>query len=91
MIINPNYCFLGASPDGAVYNPSNTLEPYGFLEVKYPYSARNQTPAEACHIEGFYCTLNSEKSLQLKTSHHYYAQVQGQMALGERSWCDFVD
>ncbi len=90
VIINPNYCFLGASPDGAVYNPSNTLEPYGFLEVKCPYSARNLTPAEACHIDGFYCTLNSEKSLQLKTSHHYYAQVQGQMALGERSWCDFV-
>lgn len=90
VIINPNCCFLGASPDGAVYNPSNTLEPFGFLEVKCPYSARDVTPVEACHIEGFYCTLNSEKHLQLKTTHHYYAQVQGQMALGERSWCDFV-
>ena len=27
---------------------------------------------------------------QLKESHQYYAQVQGQMAVGERIWCDFV-
>ena len=28
--------------------------------------------------------------LKLKESHYYYAQVQGQMAVGERPWCDFV-
>ena len=26
----------------------------------------------------------------LRTNHQYYAQVQGQMAIGERPWCDFV-
>ena len=37
-IINPKYCFLGAYPDGAVYDPSNTNEPFGFVEIKCPYA-----------------------------------------------------
>ena len=28
--------------------------------------------------------------MYLKKSHIYYAQVQGQMGIGERLWCDFV-
>ena len=26
----------------------------------------------------------------LKRNHPYFSQVQGQMAVGERPWCDFV-
>ena len=29
-------------------------------------------------------------NIKLKEKHSYYAQIQGQMALGERPWCDFV-
>ena len=36
-IVNTAHPFLGASPDGAVYDPSSTLQPYGFLEIKCPY------------------------------------------------------
>ena len=31
-----------------------------------------------------------DKKFQLKRSHPYYCQVQGQMAITERAWCDFV-
>ncbi len=89
IIINPEYSFLGTSPDGAVYDPSNSQEPFGFLEVKCPYTSRDVTPIEACNKSGFYCKASDGK-LILKESHIYYAQVQGQMALGERPWCDFV-
>ena len=89
VIINPNYSYLGASPDGAVYDPSNMQEPYGFLEIKCPYTYRNVTPIEACGQSGFYCK-ESDGKLILKESHQHYAQVQGQMAIGERPWCDFV-
>ena len=89
MIVNPNYCFLGASPDGAVYDPSNLQEPFGFLEVKNPDTAWNISPIEACSQSGFICCLSGGQP-ELKESHHYYAQVQGQMAIGERPWCDFV-
>ena len=33
--------------------------------------------------------INSGK-IMLKEKHSYYAQIQGQMALGERPWCDFI-
>jgi hypothetical protein len=83
--------FLGASPDGSVYDPSNIQQPFGFLEIKCPYSCRLQTPAEACGMSGFCCSLDSSSAkLLLKEGHPYYSQIQGQMAIGERPWCNFV-
>ena len=89
-IVNPLYPFLGASPDGTVYDPSNEEDPFGFVEVKCPYSARDITPSAAAAESSFYCKLDSSGYVKLKHTHHYYAQVQGQMAIGDRPWCDFV-
>lgn len=92
--ISLTHPYLGALPDGAVYDPSTASEPFGFVEVKCPYTARNMTPAEACSNPNFFCTLSrsldgSDKVI-LDTNHRYYAQVQGQLAIGDRPWCDFV-
>ena len=38
----------------------------------------------------FFCTLEASGELKLRESHQYYAQIQGQMAIGECPWCDFV-
>ena len=92
-IINPLYPFLGASPDGAVYDPSSSDEPYGFLEIKCPYSQRNVTPIEACDSPGFCCCtkmIGGKPSISLRKEHPYFSQVQGQMGIGQRPWCDFV-
>ena len=93
-LICENHPFLGASPDGTVHDPSNLQQPFGFLELKCPYSQREHTPAEACLSPGFCCSLQTEadghQQLKLREKHPYYAQVQGQMAIGERLWCDFV-
>ena len=86
--INSECPYLGASPDGSVYDPSNTQQPFGFLEIKCPYSSKALTPAEACSVPGFCC--NFDASSGKKENHLYYSQVQGQMAIGERPWCDFV-
>lgn len=53
------------------------------------------TPVEACSGSSFFCTLShdsddSSDTVLLRTSHQYYAQVQGQLAIGGRPWCDFV-
>ena len=40
-----------------------------------------------CSIE---VTYGGNQLLVLHTNQSYYAQVQGQMAVGERQWCDFV-
>ena len=90
-IVSCTHSFLGASPDGVVYDPSNMSQPFGFLEVKCPYSARNVTPVEACTLPGFCCETDMTTGLlTLKKGHPYYSQVQGQMAIGERPWCNFV-
>ena len=81
---------MGASPDGAVYDPSHKDAPFGFVEIKCPYSVRDLTPIEASHTPGFCCVENNLGNLELKEKHSYFVQVQGQMAIGERPWCDFV-
>ena len=89
--ISTTHPFLGASPDGCVYDP-HADEPYGFLEIKCPYSQREKMPVEACSSATFCCRLQ-EGGMErptLKLNHPYYAQIQGQMAIGGRKWCDFV-
>jgi len=80
--------FLGASPDGGVYD-SSSEQPYGFVEVKCPYSKRELSPPEACATGQFFCTLESGEVTLRRTS-NYYCQVQGQMAIGERPLCEFI-
>lgn len=81
--------FLGATPDGTVYDPTDKEHPFGFIEVKCPYSQRNCTPLDACLTPRFFCELQLQFA-KLKNNHPYYAQIQGQMAVGQRPWCDFV-
>ena len=76
---------LGASPDTAVYDPSEPL-PYGFAEVKCPFKHRESTPKDACGDPSFCCELTrsecGREQLTLKKNHIYYCKVQGQMAVG---------
>lgn len=92
-IISEDHPFLGASPDAVVYDPTDN-EPFGLAEVKCPYSCRNLLPSEACLRPNF-CSIivhdvNSQPKVQLKRSHSYYSQVQGQLAISKRAWCDFI-
>ena len=75
--INTDFPFLGATPDGSVYDPYEPEQPFGFLKVKCPYSVRDLTPVEACSTQNFYCSLDSNGGLKLKENHQYYTQVQG--------------
>lgn len=85
--------FLGASPDAVVHDPTDRF-PFGLAEVKCPYSFRYQTPFEAAESKDFCCQLelnsSGSPSLKLKTTHPYFCQVRGQMAITERKCCDFV-
>ena len=52
------------------------------------------SPEDACLQPDFCCTLELQAdgtvNIQLKRSHNYYSQVQGQMAITGRPWCHFV-
>lgn len=84
--------FLGASPDGYVHDPGS-VDQYGVVEIKCPYKYRDLTPDAAASYSDFcsvVCTTAGEKHLKLKQSHPYFSQIQGQMAITSRKWCDFV-
>ena len=91
--ISKSHPYLGASPDGAIYDPSTPAAPFGFLEIKCPYAHRNVTPMEASLTSGFcsrQVSTDGTTQLCLRETHPYFAQVQGQMAIGCRPWSDFV-
>ena len=91
--ISCSHPFLGASPDAGAYDPSSVNEPYGFVEIKCPYTYRDDTPEAACDHSDFFCSLQTiagVPKVRLRTSHNYYCQVQGQLGVGARPWCDFV-
>jgi len=79
---------LGCSPDGKVID-SGATEPFGIIEVKCPQTKFMVTPQDACSDANFFCTFTNGHC-RLKTSHQYYAQVQGQMGITGAKWCDFI-
>lgn len=89
-VVCETHPFLGASPDSYVYDPSRQHH-YGLVEVKCPYKYKDIRVAEACSNTDFCAELiESTNKIRLKRSHPYYSQVQGQMAITERKWCDFL-
>ena len=89
-IISFQHPFLGTSPDASVYDPSSPLQPYGFAKIKYPYKYQDQSPSEAATKSDFMLQKGTTGKLTLKRSHSYYCQIQGQMGIGDRPWCDFI-
>ncbi|XP_064472852.1 uncharacterized protein LOC135387680 [Ornithodoros turicata] len=77
--------FLGASPDRLVKDGNEV----GQLEVKCPASKAGQTVQHACTDKAF-CAELANGNVCLKRSHAYYYQVQGQLGVTGKPWCDFV-
>lgn len=89
-VISKDHPFLGASPDVVVHDPTCNNQ----FEVKSPYLCRHMSPIDAAESTRFCSTVevdsSGEQHLKLKQTHIYFSQIQGQMAITERSWCDFV-
>ncbi|XP_064463680.1 uncharacterized protein LOC135374682 [Ornithodoros turicata] len=85
LIVHRKYPFIAASPDRLVKEGDMD----GLLEVKCPLSKRGITAEEASNDKRFCCSI-VDGEVRLKPSHAYFYQVQGQMAVAEREWCDFV-
>lgn len=84
--------YLGATPDAYIHDP-NRREQYGLIEIKCPYKYRNVTPEGACLSSDFCSTISTQagtRTINLKQNYPYYSQVQGQLAITGRKWCNFV-
>lgn len=80
LMICKSHPFLASSPDGLVGEDI-------VLEVKCPYSARN-VHINSVHVP--YLREAEDGGFDLKTSHNYYHQVQGQMLCTGRNRCHFI-
>ena len=85
LTVNPKYPHLGASPDGVV---SCVCCGSGLLEIKCPYKHREEHPLEV--VDPDFCLHRSDDEVVLKRNHDYFIQVQGQMAVCEEEYSDFV-
>ena len=83
---------MGASPDGLVTDLSE-IHPDGLVEIKCPARAEKFTLLELCidrqQKSSFFLKYVNGK-YQLKKGHNYYHQIQGQLHITCRQWCDFV-
>ena len=85
--VHPSFPYLGVTPDGKVLDPSSA-QTFGLLEMKCPFSKRNETLEQAVADKDFYITKTADKFC-LKETRAYYVQVQGQLAITGLTWCDF--
>ena len=83
LFVDTQHFFLAASPDGLVGND-------GLVEVKCPHSARTMTPFDAASEIKDFCCSPSKTKITLKRGHNYYYQIQGQLHVTRKHWCDFV-
>ncbi|XP_039290407.1 uncharacterized protein LOC111056373 [Nilaparvata lugens] len=75
--------FLGASPDGLIGDD-------GLIEVKCLHSVKELGLKEHLSINRNTCLEIVDNNMRLKRKHDYYYQVQGQLNITNRQWCDFV-
>jgi hypothetical protein len=91
LIVKFGMPFLGASIDGLV-----KCDQCGdsIVEIKCPYGRkyekwRSMSPADCTKSSTFCCTMEQD-TIRLKPEHNYAFQVQGQMAVCQLPWVDFV-
>ena len=81
LYVNPEWPFLGASPDGLI------LSEDALIEVKCPYVGRH----EKVEPGKMFPFLEVRKNkIHLKKSHKYYCQIIGQMAISRKCQSYFV-
>lgn len=80
LIIHPDAPWLGASPDGVVFDPTEYPQ-FGLVEMKCP-NVKNIVDCKYLQMD--------HGLLTLKKSHAYYWQVQGHLLVSGMQWCDFM-
>lgn len=86
-LVNLEHPHLGASPGGVI---SCACCGTGLLESKCPCKHRDQHPH--CVTDPSFYLHQVSGTVVLKTTHDYYVQIQGQMAICKKYiyYCDFV-
>jgi len=87
LVINTNWPFIGASPDGIV---SCDCHGKGVVEIKCPYCHKGSSVVAAAQEDPKFCLKEIDGRLCLDTTHSYYYQVQTQLFVCNVEYSDFV-
>lgn len=87
LFIDPDFPYLGASPDALVQCKCCGE---GLLEIKCSFVHQNKDPKEACMDDHYHVTLDENENVRLKIDSPWYIQIQGQLGVCHKNWCDFV-
>ena len=82
LFVDPSRPYLGASPDLLVHCSCCGM---GLSEMKSPFSIVN----EITSAKNLPYLVEHDNVTMLRKEHAYYAQIQGQLALARRTYCDF--
>ena len=85
--VSVQYPHLGATPDGLV--ECECCGP-GLIEIKCPFKYRQYKISDI--VDKSFCVQPNEEDGKLKLSHNhaYYLQIQGQLTLCQKPYCDFI-
>ena len=70
LVVQPLLFWLGASPDGLIYDKEYSDHP-GLLKIKYPYNRRNSSLADFLSDQSFYLQQNKNGEILLKKDNHF--------------------
>ena len=84
--INPSFLHLGATPDGII---NCDCCGRGLIEIKCPFKHREKHPHEITD-PNFYLKQHEDGEIHLRDDHEYYYQIQGQLAVCNIEYCDFI-
>ena len=92
LVINPEYYYMGASPDGKIIDLSfDGHKKFGIVEVKCPEQFKDVDPKHAAWVSDKFCLqISDDGELRINKDHAYYDQIQHQLALTGCHFCDFV-
>ncbi|KAM4581645.1 uncharacterized protein V3H82_005783 [Fundulus diaphanus] len=80
LVVHPRAPWMGAIPDGLVYDPKETSR-FGLVHIKYVgIKSIAECPFLICR----------NGVLELNRSHQYYWQMQGEMMVTGTPWCDLL-
>ena len=84
--IDPSRPYLGASPDALL---SCSCCGDGILEIKCPHCAKDTGILSTTEKKHF-CIENTDGTYALNRDHQYHYQVQAQLFVTKRKFCDFM-
>ena len=87
--INLKYSWLACSPDGLIKDNEGD----GVLEIKWIANKkfRNESVLKYVKESKTGClNIKDNGELELKKNHNYYFQIQGQLFVTQRKFCDFA-